>query len=347
MAAIDGEPAAPSNGERTAASGRELAGAPRGARAVPPEDPGALDSPTDLSRRSWLAILKRAALEFRDDNAGDWAASLTYYSVLSLFPGLIVLFSLLGVVGQYPETTDALLDIVRDLGPASAVDTLSGPIEDVTRSSGGATALLGFGLLGAIWSASGYLGAFARASNAIYEVEEGRPFWKMRPQQIGMTLLMIVLLALLGIGLVISGPVAEAVGDVVGLGSTAVTVWSIVKWPVMVLIVALLCAVLFYWAPNVEQPKFRWISPGSALAVLAWIAASALFGLYVANFGSYSATYGSLAGIIIFLLWLYISNSALLLGQEINAELERQREMEAGVPGAEDEIRLPPKDPPG
>ncbi len=176
------------------------------------------DSPTDLSKRSWLATLKRAFKEFRDDNATDWAASLTYYAVLSIFPGVIVLFSLLGVLGQYPDTTDALLDIVGDLGPASTVDTLRGPIEDVTRDSGSAAALLGFGTITAIWSASGYLGAFARASNAIYEVEEGRPFWKLRPQQVGMTVVMILLLAVLAIGLVISGPVAESVGDVIGVG---------------------------------------------------------------------------------------------------------------------------------
>ncbi len=330
------------------ASAGSSVGEPRGSSASGsgPGDEAGPESPTDLSGRSWAQTLKRAVLEFRDDNAGDWAASLTYYSVLSLFPGLIVLFSLLGVLGQYPETTDALLDIVRDLGPASAVDTLSGPIEDVTRDSGGAAALLGFGLLGAIWSASGYLGAFARASNAIYEVEEGRPFWKMRPQQIGMTLLMIVLLAVLAIALVVSGPVAEAVGNVVGLGSTAVTIWGIAKWPVMVVIVAFLCAVLFYWAPNIDQPRFRWISPGSLLAVIAWIVASGLFALYVANFSSYSATYGGLGGIIVFLLWIWISNNALLLGQELNAELERQREIEAGVPGAEEAIQRPPKDPP-
>jgi membrane protein len=267
--------------------------------------------------------------------------------VLSIFPGAIVLFSLLGVLGQYPDTTDALLDIVGDLGPASTVDTLRGPIEDVTRDSGSAAALLGVGTITAIWSASGYLGAFARASNAIYEVEEGRPFWKLRPQQVGMTIVMIVLVAILGIGLVISGPVAESVGDVIGVGSTAVTIWGIAKWPVMILLVAFICALLFYWAPNIEQPRFRWISPGSLFAVGVWILASALFGLYVANFSSYSATYGSLGGIVAFLLWIWISNNALLLGQELNAELERQREIEIGVPGAEERIQRPPRDEPG
>ena len=296
-------------------------------------DEGEPDSPADLGKRSWWATLKRTFKEYQADNLGDWAAALTYYAVLSLFPGLLVLVSLIGVFGNGEETTDALLDIVAQLGPASAVDTFRGPIEDVTQSSSGAGLVLIVGLLGAVWSASGYLGAFARASNAVYEVEEGRPFWKLRPQQVGMTVLMVLLLTLVSIGLVISGPVAEAVGDVIGLGSTAVTVWQIAKWPLMVLIVAFMFAVLYWWAPNVKQPKFSWITPGSLFAVVVWILASALFALYVANFGSYSATYGSLAGVIVFLLWLWITNNAILLGQEMNAELERQREIEKGVPG--------------
>jgi membrane protein len=303
------------------------------------------ESPTDLSRASWWATLKRVVGEYQRDNATDWAAALTYYGILSLFPGLLVLVSLLGVFGNGEETTDALLDIVADLGPASAVDTFRGPIEDVTQSREGSGIALIIGLAGAVWAASGYLGAFARASNAVYEVEEGRPFWKLRPQQIAMTIVMVLLVTAVAIGLVITGPVAEAVGNVVGLGDTAVMVWQIVKWPVMILIVAFMIAILYWWAPNVRQPKFRWISPGSLFAVLAWIVASALFALYVANFGSYSATYGSLAGVIVFLLWLWISNNAILLGQELNAELERQREIEKGVPGAEEEIKPPPKDP--
>ena len=311
-----------------------------------PDESGEPDSPTDLGRRSWWATLKRTFEEYRSDNVGDWAAALTYYAVLSLFPGLLVLVATLGVFGNGDETTKALLDIVDQLGPESAVDTFRDPIEDVTESSSGAGLVLVVGLLGAVWSASGYLGAFARASNAVYEVEEGRPFWKLRPQQVAMTILMVLLLTLVSIGLVISGPVAEAVGNVIGLGSTAVSIWQIAKWPLMVLIVAFMFAVLYWWAPNVKQPRFRWITPGSLFAVVIWILASALFALYVANFGSYSATYGSLAGVIVFLLWLWITNNAILLGQEMNAELERQREIEKGIPGATERIQRPPKDPP-
>lgn len=292
------------------------------------------DGPTDLSAGSWREAVKGAALKFRDDKATDWAAALTYYGVLSLFPAVIVLFSLLGVLGSYPATSDALLDIVADLGPSSAVDTLRTPIEDVTRSSGTAGALLGIGTITAIWAASGYLGAFARASNVIFEVEESRPFVKMRPQQIAMTVLLLLLVALLALALVLTGPVARAVGDTIGLGSTAVSVWDIAKWPVMLILVTVALALLFYWAPDDPNKRFRWISPGSALAVVLVVVASALFGVYVETFGSYSATYGSLAGIVVFLLWLWIANNALLLGQELNAGLDRQRRREAGPPAA-------------
>ena len=286
------------------------------------------------------ATLKRTFREFQDDNLMDWAAALTYYSVLALFPALVVLVAILGLAGQHPQTTNALLDIVRDVGPASAVDTFRGPIESVVKSNGGAGALLTVGLLGAVWSASAYVGAFIRASNAIYEVEEGRPFWKRRPLQIAITLAMVLLLALVAISIVITGPLARAVGDVIGLGSTAVTIWGIAKWPVIVAVVMGMFAVLYYVAPNVRQPSFRWVTPGGVLAVLAWMAASAGFAFYVANFGSYNKTYGSLAGVVVFLMWLWISNLALLFGAEFDAELERSRELAAGLP-AEESLQLP------
>src|SRR5215212_5839058 len=217
------------------------------------------------------ATLKRTVREVRDDNLTDWAAALTYYSVLAIFPGLIVLVAILGLVGQHPQTTNALLDIVRDVGPASAVDTFRGPIESVVKSNGGAGALLGFGLVFAIWSASGYIGAFMRAINVIYEVEEGRPFWKRRPLQILVTVAMVLLLALVAISIVVTGPLAQAVGDAIGLGDTAVTAWNIAKWPVIVVVVMGMFAVLYYTAPNVRQPRFRWVTPGGVVAVLGWI----------------------------------------------------------------------------
>ncbi len=291
------------------------------------------------------ATLKRTIRELRDDNLTDWAAALTYYSVLALFPGLIVLVAILGLVGQHPQTTNALLDIVRDIGPASAVDTFRGPIESVVKSNGGAGALLGVGLLFAIWSASGYIGAFMRAINVIYEVEEGRPFWKRRPLQIVITVAMVLLLALVAISIVVTGPLARSIGDVIGLGDTTITIWNIGKWPVIVAVVMVMFTVLYYVAPNVRQPRLRWVTPGGILAVLLWLVASAGFALYVANFGSYDKTYGSLGGVIVFLVWLWLSNLALLFGAEFDAELERSRELAAGLP-AEDSLQLPERTPP-
>jgi membrane protein len=255
---------------------------------------------------------------------------------------LLALVAVLGVIGQ-SDSILTLLDSFREAGLSSVADNVEEPLLGVVESKGGAGALLSFGLLASVWSASGYLGAFIRAANAVYEVEEGRPFWKLRPLQIGLTLIGVLLLSLVAIGLVVSGPLAEAIGDAIGLGDAAVTAWGIAKWPVMLLIVMSVVAALYYIAPNVRQPRFRWVSPGGILAVVLWVIASLLFAVYVANFGSYNETYGTLGGIISFLVWLWISNLALLLGAEFDAELERERELEAGLP-AEDELQLPPKE---
>jgi len=307
-----------------------------------PED--APDSPAALPARRWWETLKRTVREFRADGLTDWAAALTYYGVLAIFPGLIALVSILGLAGT--SATDPLLENLDELTPGPANEILTGAIEEIAASRDTAGVAFVLGLLGALWSASGYLGAFARASNAIYEVEEGRPAWKLRPQQVGVTLVLIVLLALLAVGIVVSGPVAEEVGNLIGAGDAAVTAWGIAKWPAIALVVVGILAILFYAAPNVRQPGFRWITPGGVLTLAAWLAASAGFALYVSNFASYNATYGSIAGVIVFLVWLWVSNLALLLGAELNAELERSRELEAGLP-EERTIALAPRDRPG
>jgi membrane protein len=303
---------------------------------------GAPDSPTDLGTRSWWRVLRRTVDEFQDDNLTDWAAALTYYGVLSLFPMLIVLVAVLGVFGQ-SATIDSLIHSFEQAGMGGFAQDVEGPLRGVVDNKGGAGALLGAGLLVALWSASGYIGAFTRACNRIYEVEEGRSFWKRRPMQVVLTLLMVLLIALVSIALVLTGSLAEAIGDAVGLGPQAVDVWDYAKWPVMLLIVMTVFALLYYVAPNVRQPRFRWVTPGGLLAVVLWVVASVGFATYVANFGSYNATYGTLGGIISFLVWLWITNLALLLGAELDAELERQRELEAGLP-AQDQIQLPPRE---
>ncbi len=293
-----------------------------------------------------LATLKRTASEFMEDNLTDWAAALTYYGLLALFPALIAMVSLIGLVGDPKSTTSTLTEIITEIGPESAAETFSGPIESIASSRGTAGVALIAGLAVALWSASGYVGAFIRASNVIYETREGRPFWKLRPLQLGVTLVMIVLMALLSLGLVLTGPVVEAVADPIGLSSAAVTVWNIAKWPVMIAVFLLMVAVLYYASPNVRLRGFKWVTPGSVVAIVVWAIASAAFAFYVANFGSYDKTYGTLGGLVALLVWFWISNVAILFGHQLNAERERSLEIEEGRPRAEREIQLEPRSEP-
>ncbi len=287
-----------------------------------------------------VPTLKRTVLEFREDGMTDWAAALTYYGLLALFPALIALVSLVGLFGDPVTTTRKLTDIVTSMGPRTAAQTFEGPIRSITSSRGTAGVLFVAGLAAALWSASGYVGAFMRAANVIYETPEGRPFWKLRPLQILVTLVMVVLLALLALALVLTGPVVDQVARPLGISGAATTAWDIAKWPVMVVVVLLMLGVLFHAAPNVKLPGFKWVTPGAVLALVAWVVASAAFAFYVANFGSYDKTYGTLGGVVALLVWLWIGNLALLLGMELNAERERSRELAAGVPGAERELQL-------
>jgi membrane protein len=288
------------------------------------------DSPTDLDARSWRGVLKRTVKEFREDNLTDWAAALTYYSVLSIFPALIVLVSVLGLIGD--SATQPLLDNLGKVAPGPAKEIFSSAIKDLQSSKGSAGLVFLVGLAAAVWSASGYIGGFVRASNAIYDIEEGRPVWKTLPVRVGLTLVLLFLLAISATAVALSGGLAEQVGDLLGIGSTVLTVWDIAKWPVLLFVVSFMFALLYWAAPNVQQPGFRWISPGGLLAVVIWVIASAGFAFYVGNFGSYNKTYGALGGVIVFLIWLWISNIAVLLGAEFNAELERGRAIEAGQP---------------
>jgi membrane protein len=299
------------------------------------------EAPTQLPKRSWWGVLKRTVKEFGDDDLVDWAAALTYYAVLSLFPGLLLVTALLGLLG--PDATESVVDSLDALGPGQARDLLVGAIEDVRSSNAIAGPLAIIAVATALWSSSGYVGAFMRASNSIYDVEEGRPWWKVIPLRLGLTVGVVVLLALTALGVTLTGGVAGWLGEVLGLGSTFVTAWDIAKWPVLLLLASLAIGLLFWASPNVRQPSWLWITPGGLLAVLAWVVASAGFALYVANAGSYNKTYGSLAGVIVFLVWLWISNLALLLGAELDAELERGRRMEAGQPSGRDPV-APPRD---
>ena len=295
----------------------------------------------DLDRRSWKFIARKTFREFSADQCFDLAAGLTFYAVLALFPAMLAVVALLGLLGSDRQGTDALMGMVRDVAPGAA-DTMQSVLTQLTQSHATGFALV-IGLAVALWSASGYIGAFGRALNRIYEIAEGRPFYKLRPAMLLITLVAVVLAALVALALVVSGPVATAVGNALGIGATAVTIWNIIKWPVILAVVVAVVAILYYATPNIKQPKFRWISIGAALAVLVWVVASVGFGFYVAHFGSYNKTYGSLAGVIVFLLWLWITNLALLFGAEADSEIERARQLQAGI-AAERTLQLPPKD---
>src|SRR5215203_1876959 len=256
--------------------------------------------PRGVERRTGLwPTLKRTVAEFQEDNLTDWAATLTYYGLLALFPAMIVLVSIVGLVGDPQSTTDKLTDIVTKVGPDSAASTFEGPIKQVTESRATAGFALIASTLVALWSASGYLGAFIRASNVIYETREGRPFWKLRPLQLLLTLVFVLMIGL-----------------------------------------------IYYGSPNVKQRGVKWISPGGLVALVVWLIASAGFGIYVSQFGSYNKVYGSLAGVVIILIWMWITNLAILFGHELNAERERDVQLKEGLPGAEKELQLEPRDEP-
>ncbi|WP_405625797.1 YihY/virulence factor BrkB family protein [Streptomyces sp. NBC_01396] len=297
------------------------------------------DTPTDLPRRSWGAVLKGSLREFKDDELTDRAAALTYYGVLSLFPALLVLVSLLGLSGA--SATDKVLTNLRQLAPGSARDILTRAVEQLQGGGGLGSAMAVVGLVLAVWSASGYVAAFIRTSNAVYDMPEGRPVWKILPIRVGVTVVLMVLAVASALIVVFTGGLARQAGKALGIGDTALTVWSIAKWPVLVVLVTVMIAILYWASPNAKVRGFKWITPGSFLALLIWLIASAGFAFYVANFASYNKTYGTMAGVIVFLVWLWIGNLALLLGLEFDAETARQRAVAGGHPPGEEPYVTP------
>ncbi len=320
----------------------EEGASPRLADAPAPDDERKPDSPRELTKRSWMYVLRKSFREFVDDECFDRAASLTYYGVLAIFPALLALTSLLALVGQgQRRSTHCSASSNRSHPARRSTSCVSRSNSSAHRRRPASDSSPDSCL--AIWSASGYVGAFSRAMNRIYEIDEGRPFWKLRPVQLLVTVIALILVVVIATILVISGPVTEALGDALGLGEAVQIVWSIAKWPVLAFAVILVIAILYYATPNAKQPKFRWISLGAIVAIVVLVIVSAGFALYVANFSNYDRTYGSFAGVIVFLLWLWLANCALLFGAEFDAELERGRQLQAGIE-AERDIQLPPRD---
>ncbi|MEV7830922.1 YihY/virulence factor BrkB family protein [Streptomyces subrutilus] len=312
----------------------DTAGNDSGAGPDPEVEERAPDQPTELPKKCWKAVLRGTVKEFTADELADRAAALTYYGVLALFPALLVLVSLLGLAGE--STTQRVLDNLQKLAPGSARDVISDAVLQLQGRSGVGSLLAVVGLLVALWSASGYIAAFIRASNAVYDVPEGRPVWKILPLRFVLTVTLMVLACASALIVVFTGGLARQAGAALGIGDSALTVWSIAKWPVLVLLVTVMIALLYWAAPNAKGRGFKWITPGSLLALLIWMAASAGFAFYVANFASYNKTYGTVAGVIIFLVWLWITNLAILLGLEFDAEMTRQRAIAGGMPKDEE-----------
>jgi membrane protein len=319
---------------------RETVEAKRDGRGA--SDGRAPGSPTDLGGTSKKDTLKRTFKEFSADNITDWAAALTYYGVLALFPALIALVSIVGLVGS--SATDSLLENLSSVAPGPAKDILTSTIENLASSKGAAGIAFIVGLALALYSASSYISAFTRASNAIYDVEEGRPIWKLKPQQLLIALLLIVMLVMIAVAVTVSGPLAKEAGKLIGVSDSAVKIWDFAKIPLILILVSFMIAFLYWAAPNVKQPGFKFISPGGIVALVIWIIASLLFAFYVATFASYNKTYGALGGVIVFLVWLWITNIAILFGAEFNSELQRSQQREAGERAPLDEPFLEPRD---
>ena len=292
------------------------------------------DNPAKLKGKGIFAALKRTFKQFSEDNLSDWAAALTDDGVLSIFPGVLVLVSLLGMLSNNGQQTvrDTVSEVAGNDQIRSLVDTVLNQVKD--PGTAGLAAIIG--IVAAFWSASGYIAAFMRASNAIYDVPEGRPIWKTLPIRLGVTAVIGIMMILSAVIVVFTGDLAQVVGDAIGLGSAAVTAWSIAKWPVLIILVSLMFAILYWASPNAKTGGFRWVSPGGIFAVLVWLIASGAFALYLANFADYNKTYGTLGGVIAFLVWLWISNIAIMLGAELDAELERGRAIAAGHPADEE-----------
>jgi membrane protein len=323
--------------------GRAVGEAGERTDAPEPDDARKPESLTQLDKQSWRYVLRSTVREFSADQCLDQAAALTYYAIMAAAPALLALVSLLGLFGNAEQMVNQVLASLGDVLPDKTVSLVKSLVDGVAGAGGRAGFALVVGVVLAVWSASGYVGAFGRSMNRVYDIDEGRPIWKLRPLLLLVTVLTLVVAAMVVIALVMTGSLARAVGDVIGLGDAAVTAWSIAKWPVVLLLVIVLIAVLFHVTPNVRQPRFRWISPGAVVAIVVWILASAGFGFYVATFANYDATYGSIAGVIVFLLWMWLTNLALLFGAELDAEVERGRQLQSGI-AAEERLQLPPRD---
>ena len=281
------------------------------------------------------AIVKRTLVSFYDDQMTHHAAALTYYALMSLFPAVLLALSLLGLLGQYPETYNAIIGYLREVAPTSVVEPLDHSLRRALQSKGTAATALVISVVVALYGTTGALEAARRALNVVFEVNAGRSFLRRKTVDVAST---FVLMALVLVSLVLAfvgGGFAEDLLGFIGLGSTAAHVWNVARWPGAVATAMLVFAFIYYVTPDVQQRSFRWVTPGAAVGVLLWLAASFGLSTYVSKVADVGAIYGAFAGAIVLVAWLWLTNVALLLGAELNAEIERQRELGEGVPFGE------------
>jgi len=300
------------------------------------------DSPAQLSENDWRVILTRTVHEYRINQVQDIAAALTFYTVLASLPALLAILAMLGIFGSAESVVTTVMRVIEELGGGSVVDPLSEPIDQLLNASHAGWAFI-TGLVATLWATSGFVGSFGRGMNRIYEVEEGRPFWEMRPAMLGVSAVLVVLAAIAAFCLVLTGPVAEAAARVLGFDEGVVFWWDLGKLPMLAAIGIFVMALLYWAAPNVKRRNFRWFSVGAVGALLVWVLTTTLFGLYVLSFGTYTRAYGVLGVVIAFLLWIWLSHLAMIFGAVLDTEVERARQLRAGV-NAEERVHLPLRD---
>jgi len=292
-------------------------------------------------RHVW-AVTKRTAIAFYDDQMTHHAAAITYYSLMSLFPVALLAVSLLGVIGQFPETYDAIVGYLRDVVPATAIDAVDASLRDAlsSRSTAGAAVIVSVVL--ALYGTTGALEAARRALNVAFEIKRGRSFLRRKANDIALTFVLLGLILVSFIAIFLGGGFAEDIFGFIGLGTAGEDVWNVVRWPLALAAAMLAFSLVYFFVPDVHHRAFRWITPGAALGVGAWFGISLLFSLYVSRVADVGAVYGAFAGAIILVAWIWLTNVALLFGAELNAEIERERELVEGVPPSET-LNLPAK----
>ncbi len=285
--------------------------------------------------RGTTSVIWRTLVAFYDDQMTHHAAALTYYALMSLFPTMLLALSLLGLLGQYPETYDAIIGYAREVAPDSVVSPLDSSLQGALLNKGTAGTTLAISVVVALYGTTGVLEAARRALNVVFEVEQGRSFLRRKLVDVASTFVLIVLGLAAGILVFVGGSFAEDLLGFIGLGPTVADIWSIARWPAALLVTMFVFSFIYFITPDVKQRSWRWVTPGAVVGVLLWLLASWGFSTYISRVADVGAIFGAFAGAIVLVAWIWLTNVALLFGAELNAEIERHKELREGVPPPE------------